>query len=100
MAKFLNAEQRRRIRADVPEADWDKFLGCKHVAVSVSQRRLLDGDNDLARLTKRVSKSFPEEELFFATGKGSMKKLDQQQQGHAGRVTEERKDKGPPQVGG
>ncbi len=72
--RFLNSVQRREIRESVPPADWDEFSGLKHVAISIRQARILDGDNSLSKLTARVKRKFPTEEIFSAAGKGSLEK--------------------------
>lgn len=55
----------------VPEKDWRKFSEYAHVAVSISQGRIFDGDNDYAALEMRCNAQ-EGDAYFIAPGDSEM----------------------------
>lgn len=63
---FLTVDARIEICRQIPRSNWDRFADFKFLAVNVSQKQIVDADNDILGLAQRVSASHQEDHIFIA----------------------------------
>jgi hypothetical protein len=66
----LGVEERIDICKQIPQQEWDRFSRFKYVAISATQKRILDADNDEVTLD-RVAASHPEDCVFHVPARKS-----------------------------
>ena len=65
----VSVDERIKVCKQVPQQDWEEYAGLKHVAISATRGRILDGDNDEVALSERVSAAYPADRIFHAPGR-------------------------------